>query len=143
MRIGNYRATRKEIDRLMAIPEARMILEAKFAQLWMLYDGDLRALEKNGPAPDIETTGSCAADDPKIIRLPSGEPSAPGDGDGDVDVDNLTRIVDASRYRYSSEEERVRVFMDYFRNHLTIRKAVLDEFFMRILPYSSAAADIG
>jgi len=141
MRIGTYRVTRKDIDRLMAIPEARMVLEAKFAQVWMLYVGDLVALESNGPDPEFETGSLTAAgNDPKIIRLSAVDSSDPG-GD-EADVENLTRIVDASRYRYASEAERVRVFMDYFNNHLGIRKAVLDEFFMRILPFSGAAANV-
>lgn len=141
MRIGSYRVTRKDIDRLMAIPEARMVLEAKFAQVWMLYVGDLESLEKNGPVPEVDHTDSPSTfpNDPKIMRMPFAESEESGSIDDSID--NITRIVDASRFRYASQKEREKIFMKYFTSHLGIRKAVLDEFFMRILPYSSAAAD--
>ena len=127
---------RSEMSQLMAIPEVRQIIEAKFVELRLIFKHKLREQAEQG------FQGSEGSN---IIRFPHAgdfapgrEPSSPGcDCNTNAGIGPaIIKIVDASRFKYAPEEERVKIFMDYFKNHCALRKAMLDEFFLRILPYS-------
>ncbi|NIM14967.1 MAG: hypothetical protein GTO45_23625 [Candidatus Aminicenantes bacterium] len=143
---NNKRVTRTEMNRLMAIPEVRQIIEAKFAELRLLFKDKLQE-------PD-ELELAFSDNNSNIIRFPllevigagSEMKPKPQDLQGKnqrENMGNLIKIVDASRYRSEPEEEQVNIFMEYFENHKVIRKAVLDEFFLRILPYSDIGIENG
>jgi hypothetical protein len=106
----------------MAIPEARSIYEAKLLQLKLLFEDRLKKTTK--------------PDDSNVIPMPfhrvdsNAEETSPPPG-------TLTTIVDASGFIGEEEAEQVKWFMDYFESHKHIRKAVLDHFFLKILPYTA------
>ena len=139
--------SRCEMNRLMAIPEVQQIIEAKFVELRLIFKDKL----KQGPEQEQNQ------EEPKssnIIRFPLPHKKTLDentstiintanniDGTNGSDCDSsgaaIIKIVDASGYRYTPEEEQVKIFMDYFNNHRLLRRAILDEFFLRILPYSN------
>ena len=131
---------RSEMNQLMAIPEVRHIIEAKFVELRLIFKHKLRE-QAEQRLQEAEVSN--------IIRFPHScnfapgvETSLPGGGCDNTDGigSAIIKIVDTSRYKYAPEEERVKIFMDYFKNHRVLRKAMLDEFFLRILPYSEIDA---
>lgn len=135
----NKRLTRTEMNRLMAIPEVRQIIEAKFAELRLLFKDKLQGPDEQEfdfsdnnsniiqfPLLEVIGAGSEMKEKPQDLQEKSQREN----------MGNLIKIVDASRYRSEPEEEQVNIFMEYFRDHKVIRKALLDEFFLRILPYS-------
>ena len=126
--------SRSEMNQLMAIPEARQIIDAKFVELRLIFRNKLKG--NNEPPPDLEVLMSS-----NIIRLPVSRRKSLKKDSTPVRTGSSTpgkvKIVDASRYRNAPESEQVKTFMDYFKNHPVLRKAVLDEFFLRILPYSN------
>lgn len=133
---NDKRVSRTEMNRLMTIPEIRQIIEAKFAELRLLFKDKLQ--EPDEPEFDSFDNNS------NIIRFPQFKVTGAGSEmkkPQDEHMGNLIKIVDASRYRSEPEEEQVNIFMKYFRNHKVIRKAVLDEFFLRILPYSDMLSE--
>jgi hypothetical protein len=145
--------TRTEMNRLMEIPEVREIIEAKFAEL-RLYFKDRLQEQKQEQKQEQDGWWEGASSTSNIIRLPL--PHGTGGPEGDVNPkapdkhensrsdngENLIKIVDSSRYRGEPEDEQVKIFLDYFKNHRVIRSAVLDEFFLRILPYSNIDIEI-
>jgi len=131
---NHKRVTRTEMNRLMTIPEVRQIIEGKFAELRLLFKDKLQGAEE----PEFVFTDKNS----NIIRFPLLQGTGAGselEKKPPETKGNLIKIVDASRYRSEPEEEQVNIFMKYFHDRKVIRKAVLDEFFLRILPYS----DIG
>jgi hypothetical protein len=75
-----------------------------------------------------------------IIQLPlsrrdASQPEPPG-GESSGSNTAIIKIVDASMHRFAPEKEQVKTFMEYFKNYQGLRKAVLAEFFLRILPYA-------
>jgi hypothetical protein len=146
--VNMNRLTRKEMNQLMTIPEVREIIEAKFAELRLLFTDKLR--EPEADEPEIIFTGNPS----NIIRFPlprgtgensDGNPAPhglPGKNQRES-LQHLIKIVDASSYRKQPENEQVKILMRYFRDHRAIRKAVLDEFFLRILPYSDIPVENG
>jgi hypothetical protein len=141
---NDKRVTRTEMNRLMTIPGVRQIIEAKFAELRLLFKDKLQepgeetfAFPENNSNiiqfPLLEVIGAGSKMKPKAQNLPGkNQPE---------NIGNLIKIVDASRYRSEPEEEQVNMFMEYFRNHRVVRQAVLDEFFLRILPYSDILSE--
>jgi hypothetical protein len=139
--------SRCQMNQLMTIPEVQQIIEAKFVELRLIFKNKLK------PGPQQEQN----PEEPKasnIIRLPrrnqqnlDENPStincAANNSDGTYRTDSdssgaaIIKIVDASGFRCTPEEEQVKIFMDYFNNHRLLRRAILDEFFLRILPYSN------
>jgi len=107
--------TTSEFCRLLAIPEAVEIYESKVLQLKLAFRKTLEL------SPDKTDQGSlnCRQWEEKC-HSPF-----------------HTQIIDPAGYRDEAEVEQVRVFMDYFENHPDIRKVVLDEFFLKILPYAA------
>lgn len=136
---NSKRVSRAEMNRLMAIPEIRQIIEAKFAELRLLFKDKLQ--EPDEPEFDSFDNNSNIIQFPLLEVIGAGSKMKPkaqnlrGKNQRE-NMENLIKIVDASRYRNEPEEEQVNIFMEYFRNHTVVRKAVLDEFFLRILPYS-------
>jgi len=139
--------SRCQMNQLMAIPEVQQIIEAKFLELRLIFKNKLNQdpqQEQNQEEPKTSN----------IIRFPRAHQknldentstisSAADNNDGTDGTDSesdraaIIKIVDASGYRYTPEEEQVKIFMDYFNNHRLLRRAILDEFFLRILPYSN------
>lgn len=143
---NNKRVSRTEMNRLMAIPEIRQIIEAKFAELRLLFKDKLQ--EPAEPEFAFSENNSNIIQFPLLEVIGSGSEMKPKPQDLQgknqrENIGNLIKIVDASRYRNEPEEEQVNIFMDYFRNHTVVRKAVLDEFFLRILPYSDIGIENG
>ena len=141
--------SRCQINQLMTIPEVQQIIEAKFVELRLIFKDKLKKGQEQEQKPEGPKTSN-------IIRFPQPhqkifeEDENPAtitntanntDGTNRTDNDSsgaaIIKIVDASGYRYTAEEEQVKIFMDYFSNHRLLRRAVLDEFFLRILPYSN------
>lgn len=137
------------INQLMSLPEVQQIIEAKFVELRLIFKNKLEKSQKHEQKPEEPKTSN-------IIRFPrlhqkildEDENKATmtnaannTDGSNKTDSDSsgaaIIKIVDASGYRYTTEEEQVKIFMDYFSNHRLLRRAILDEFFLRILPYSN------
>jgi hypothetical protein len=126
----------------MAIPEVQQIIDAKFVELRLIFKDKL----KQGPEQEQnpEEPKTC-----NIIRFPlpleKNLDERTSTTANHIDETNRTdssgaaiiKIVDASGYRYTPEEEQVKIFMDYFSSHRLLRRAILDEFFLRILPYSN------
>jgi hypothetical protein len=131
----------------MTIPEVQQIIEAKFVELRLIFTDKL----KKGPEPEQNPEESKTSN---IIRFPlphkkildkntstitttainiDGTNGSETDGSGAA----IIKIVDASGHRYTPEEEQVKIFMDYFNNHRLLRRAILDDFFLRVLPYSN------
>lgn len=140
------RVTRTEMNRLMAIPEVRQIIEAKFAELLLLFNNKLQ--EPAEPEFAFFDKNSNIIQFPllEMIGAESEMKSKPQNLRGKnqrENMGNLIKIVDASRYRSEPEEEQVNIFMEYFQKHTIVRKAVLDEFFLRILPYSDIGIENG
>lgn len=139
--------SRCQMNQLMAIPEVQQIIEAKFVELRLIFKDKLKQYpeqEQNQEEPKSSN----------IIRFPLPHKKNLDentstiintanniDGTNGTDSDSsgaaIIKIVDASGYRYTPEEEQVKIFMDYFNNHRLLRRAILDEFFLRILPYSN------
>jgi hypothetical protein len=143
---NNKGVSRTEMNRLMAIPEVRQIIEAKFAELLLLFNDELQEL--------IEPEFTFSDNNSNIIQFPLLEVIGAGSnmkpkpqklrGKKQREImRNLIKIVDASRYRNEPEEEQVNIFLEYFLNHTVVRKAVLNEFFLRILPYSNIGIENG
>ncbi len=112
------RITRKEFNRLMEIPEAREIYEANMLQLKLTFK---HRMEHPG-APDPSN----------LIYL-----DVENRGPTTTKKKNSTRIVDTENFRNKEEEDQINTFMEYFNNHPFLRKAILDEFFLRILPFNA------
>jgi hypothetical protein len=133
------------MNQLMAIPEVQQIIEAKFVELGLVLKNKLKPgqeQEQEQPPGEPKTSN--------IIQFPLPHKKYPEEKENtanNIDGTNRTEsgtsqptiinIVDASGYRYTPEEEQVKIFMDYFNNHQMLRRAILDEFFLRILPYSN------
>lgn len=140
--------SRYQMSRLMSIPEAKQVIEAKLVELRLAFKDKL----EQGPEPEQYLENPKA---PNIIRFPAPHKKNPADDSNTAAINNgaghidgtghsdgsggaaFIKIVDASGYRCTTEEEQVKIFMNYFRSHGHLRRAVLDEFFLRILPYSN------
>ena len=139
--------SRCQMNQLMTIPEVQQIIEAKFLELRLIFKNKLNQDPQQEQNPEEPKTSN-------IIRFPRAHQknldentstisSAADNNDGTDGTDSesdraaIIKIVDASGYRYTPEEEQVKIFMDYFNNHRLLRRAILDEFFLRILPYSN------
>ena len=139
--------SRCQINQLMAIPEVQQIIEAKFVELRLIFKDKLKKGPEYEQKPEEPKTSN-------IIRFPRPHQKTLDentatitnaanntDGNNKANSDSsgaaIIKIVDASGYRYTPEEEQVKIFMDYFSNHRLLRRAILDEFFLRILPYSN------
>ncbi|UCH94992.1 MAG: hypothetical protein JSV88_32715 [Candidatus Aminicenantes bacterium] len=129
--------SRSEINRLMAIPEVQQIIAAKFVELRLIFKNKLKESAEN-QWEESETSNIIRFPIP-FKNIPEKETSSSSSSiaDDSVSTSTIIKIVDASGYRYAPEEEQVRIFMDYFKNHQALRKTVLDDFFLRILPYSN------
>jgi hypothetical protein len=131
----------------MAIPEVQQIIEAKFVELRLIFKDKIRQGSEQEQIPEEPKTSN-------IIRFPLSHKKIADentttiantaeniDGTNGTNSDStgaaILKIVDASGYRYTPEEEQVKTFMDYFNNHQLLRRAILDEFFLRVLPYSN------
>lgn len=120
--------SRSEFNRLMAIPEAREIYEAKILQLKMLFKDQLALNTPNG-----EQKGG-------VVRMPVRRGrSTPGESTRGSKTSGVTgpRIIDASGFMRRDEAEQVKMFLDYFDHHLAVRQSVLENFFLKILPYTA------
>jgi len=116
--------SRTSINRLMMIPEARQIINAKFAELHLMFRERLSEIDSQEYF--------------NIIYFPGTEASATDNTEETCSqVQSMVKIVDALDYQKENEEEQVKVFLNYFKNHGAIRRAVLDNFYLRILPYSN------
>jgi hypothetical protein len=132
--------SRCEMNRLMAIPEVQQIVAAKFVELRLIFKNQLKEKEQQEQHKEQPDTSN-------IIKFPHPHKKIKAKTSTANSVDEIKKtgsnraamikIVDASSYRYSPEEEQVKVFMDYFNSHRFLRTAILDEFFLRILPYSN------
>jgi hypothetical protein len=139
--------SRCQMNQLMTIPEVQQIIEAKFVELRLIFKNKL----KQGPQQEQNPEEPKASNIIKFPRShqknfdenPSTRSSAANHNDETNTADSdssgaaIIKIVDASGYRYTPEEEQIKIFMDYFNNHRLLRRAILDEFFLRILPYSN------
>jgi hypothetical protein len=139
--------SRCQMNQLMTIPEVQQIIEAKFVELRLIFKNKL----KQGPQQEQNPEEPKASNMIKFPRShqknfdenPSTRSSAANHNDETNTTDSdssgaaIIKIVDASGYRYTPEEEQIKIFMDYFNNHRLLRRAILDEFFLRILPYSN------
>ena len=112
------RLTRSEFNRLMEIPEAREIYESNMLQLKLIFK--LRMENPGEPDPS------------NLIYMDVGNR-----GPTTQEKKSPTRIVDTENFRSKKEEEQIKTFMEYFSNHPTLRKTILNEFFLRILPFAS------
>ena len=115
--------SRSDFNRLMAIPEAREIYEARIAELKLMFKKQL-ALEESA----LEMTSN-------LVRLPIRR--GPKPGKTKTPATTGSRIIDASRFKRENEEEQVKIFLDYFERHPAVRQSVLDNFFLKILPYTA------
>jgi hypothetical protein len=115
--------SRSEFNRLMAIPEAKEIYEAKMIQLKMLFKDR------------IEETGETGSG--TVVRLPTGRRRPARKKK--TDPGSAAQIVDASGYKREDEEDQVKRFLDYFENHPAVRQSVLENFYLKILPYTAVA----
>lgn len=141
--------SRCQMNQLMAIPEVHEIIEAKFVELRLIFKDKLEKSQGHEQKPEEPRTSN-------IIRFPqphqkildkdentatTSNAANNTDGTNKTNSDSsgaaIIKIVDASGYRYTAEEEQVKIFMDYFSSHRLLRRAILDEFFLRILPYSN------
>jgi hypothetical protein len=139
--------SRCQMNQLMVIPEVQQIIEAKFVELRLIFKDRLKQGREQEQNPEEPKTSN-------IIRFPLAnkknmdeDTSTTTNAANNIDGTNVSdcsssgatiiKIVDASVYRCSPEEEQVKIFMDYFSNHRLLRRAILDEFFLRILPYSN------
>lgn len=139
--------SRCQINQLMTIPEVQQIIEAKFVELRLVFKNKLNQSQQQGQNPEEATISN-------IIRFPRSHQKNLDENASGISstVNNnqetngtyrdssgaaIIKIVDASGYRCTPEEEQVKIFMDYFNNHRLLRRAILDEFFLRILPYSN------
>ena len=135
--------SRCQMNQLMAIPEVQQIIEAKFVELRLVFKNKLKPGQEQEQIPEEPKTSN-------IIQFPMPHKKVLDEKENTtnhIDQTNRTEsgssqpaiinIVDASGYRYTPEEEQVKIFMDYFNNHRLLRRAILDEFFLRILPYSN------
>jgi len=131
--------TRNEFSKLMAIPEAKQLYEAKLLQIKLLFKDQLQLQESPGPQEPVEPGSSNIIPFPVQVNVNANAPgtAAKKQEQHRSRQKNIIKIVDASRYRDEDEEKQVEIFMDYFKNHPALRKALLDEFFLRILPYSN------
>jgi len=134
------------MNQLMNIPEVQEIIEAKFVELRLIFKNKLKQDPRQEQYPGEPTTSNIIrfprSHQKKIDENPSTLSGAASNYDESSRADSssgaaIIKIVDASGYRYTPEEEQVKIFMDYFNNHRLLRRAVLDEFFLRILPYSN------
>ncbi len=139
--------SRCQMNQLMTIPEVQQIIAAKFLELHLVFKNKLNQDPQQEQNPEEPKTSN-------IIRFPRSHQknfdeitstisSAADNNDGTNGTGSdsiraaIIKIVDASGYRYTPEEEQVKIFMDYFNNHRLLRRAILDEFFLRLLPYSN------
>ncbi len=113
--MNNKGITRTEFNKLMSIPEARIVFNAKLVQLKLTF--------KDWKLPKGSSN----------VSLPTVESEAEGEGFHY----SCTKIIDASHYQEEGEAEQVKTFLEYFEKHREIRKTVLDSFFLKILPYIS------
>jgi len=135
------------MNQLMTIPEVQQIIDAKLVELRLVFKNKLKPDPQQEQNPEEPKTSN-------IIRFPRSQQKdldenastmygAVNDNDRTKGTDSdssgaaIIKIVDASGYRCTPEEEQVKIFMDYFNNHRLLRRAILDEFFLRILPYSN------
>ncbi|MCP5046735.1 MAG: hypothetical protein GY940_06160 [bacterium] len=137
------RLSRTQFNRLLSIPEAKEIYDAQMLQLKLLFKDRLE--ESVEPEPDSSN----------IILLPMRSHRDPNAGHNarsatvsirqnrQENLENIThtRIVDTGGYRGEREEEQIQIFLDYFDHSPAIRKIILDNFFLRILPYVSAEVE--
>lgn len=123
------KTTRKDINRLMTIPEVREIVEAKFAELSLIFKRQLKEMEESEKQRDVVDINS--AKHPSTSILDDG--ANPGGKPGK----NIVQIVDACRYRDEDEEKQIKVFLNYFYSHKGLRQVILEDFYLRILPYSN------
>jgi len=139
--------SRCQMNQLMTIPEVQQIIAAKFLELRLVFNNKLNQDPQQEQNPEEAKASN-------IIRFPrphqknldeitstisnAADNNDRTNGTGsDSSRAAIIKIVDASGYRYTPEEEQVKIFMDYFNNHRLLRRAILDEFFLRILPYSN------
>lgn len=108
----------------MAIPEAREIIEARFAELYLLFKDELEEREDREKWKKNGSPGSSPVFHPTPNKTIENEK-------------NIIKIVDAYQYQEQKEDDRVRLFLNYFYNHRGIRQVVLDDFYLRILPFSN------
>ena len=134
---------RCQMNQLMAIPEVQQIIEAKFVELRLIFKDKLNQVPESEQNP-VESKASNLIRFPLLLKNPDEKSLLISETDDNIDVtkedDSIStaiKIVDTSSYRYIPEEEQVKIFMDYFKNHRLLRQAILDEFFQRILPYSN------
>ena len=135
------RVTRSEFNKLMTIPEAKQIYEAKLVQLKLLFMNKIRIEERQEPQPQESTNVEPVYPASNIIPLPvhvnSRRTEAKKREKISKSLPQAIKIVDASGYKDENEEEQLKIFKHYFENHPALRKAVLDDFFLKILPYSN------
>lgn len=139
--------SRCQMNQLMSIPEVQQIIEAKYVELRLIFKDKLKQDPEQEQNPEDPKTSN-------IIRFPlphkktldentstitNAANNINGTNGSDCNRSGaaIVKIVDASGYRCTPEEEQVKIFMDYFSNHRLLRRAILDEFFLRILPYSN------
>jgi len=134
--------SRSEMNQLMTIPEIQQIIAAKFVELRLVFKHRLKEKE-------VPETDDWEEHESNIIRFPlrgkrfpvkdqkSTASISSNKEETDRNLPTTVKIVDASEHRYIPEDEQIKIFMNYFKNHQGLRKEILDEFFLRILPYSN------
>jgi hypothetical protein len=135
------------MNQLMTIPEVQQIIDAKFVELGLIFKDKLKKGPEQEQSPGEPKTSNIIRFPLPHKKIPAENTSAITNSANNINGTNGTqsdssgaaiiKIVDASGYRYTPEEEQVKIFMDYFNNHRLLRRAILDEFFLRLLPYSN------
>jgi hypothetical protein len=117
--------TRSEFNRLMTIPEAKIIYDSQVIQLRLLFKEKLQQQMQ----PDYSN----------LIQFPArgNMKVLEKDNQQDTPKEAATTIVDADHYLENEEAEQIKIFMNYFDSNKHIRKSILEHFFLRLLPYSA------
>lgn len=112
------RITRQEFNQLMEIPEAREIYEAKMLELKLVFKDRMENPGEPDPSNLIYMNIDKRGPTTEIKKV-------------------STRIVNTESYLGKGENEQISAFMEYFNNHPVLRRTVLNEFFLRILPFAA------
>jgi len=134
-------AQTSELLELMEIPERRQVVLAKLEQAKLIFSGEIKKFYKEKYPNLIKFTGR------EQDRTTSHDAHREGmnqqTGRNRIEWDYSRGFFDTTCYMKLSEDEQIALFRKYFDNNNTFRREILNEFFLKKMPYSDIYEKIG
>lgn len=124
-----------ELIELMAVPEVRQVILAKFDQAKLIFKNEIKEYYKQKYPNLIEFTRPSFSV-AKRGQYSEESKSSPAPIQHRIERQYRSAFFDTTRYVGLSEEEQIDVFLRYFKNNSQFRREVLYEFFLKKMPYA-------